>query len=750
MNIQTKLRSPIHYMGNKYDLVEEIFKLIPSNTRKIHDIFGGSGVISLNAVYNGLKAFYIERDPNVYSMFKVFSAYDYQRIRKKVQAIIEKFDLPMDGEDIRQRKEGNPTREYYKKNYMDFRQHYNSIKNDLNEYDRACYLWVLSSYSFGKNLRFNKKGEFNMPFGNNPFQRSSFERIKSVNEHSKNIKSYRMDAIQYLKTLPQKDDEIIYLDPPYLNSVAVYNEKRGVGGWDEQMDQELLKILDMLNALGHKWILSNTTIHKDKINEKLIEWSKKYRVKYPKKTYSALGKGNAQASEILVYNFETYQSQTLFMGATMKDKSSKTSNDKHKFKFNQSKIRLFEAFAGIGAQSMALRKLSKEYGFQLETVGISEIDKFALKSYREIHGNVPNFGDISKMETLPDNLDILTYSFPCQDISLAGHGKGLKRGGGTRSGLLWEIERLLKSSSKPKVLLMENVKNLVSKKFKADFKEWQEVLNKMGYTNFWSVLNAKNYGVPQNRERVFMISILGNYSYTFPKGFPLKIRLKDILEDDVDKKYYLSDRAIKGMKNTKFHSAKEENRVQDMNGISATILARDHKDPKVVRTPNDIQENYMKAKKEGVVLNPLKGRTNNGWHFEQQVYDREGISRSVKAGGGSGNIPKVIEKPKIIYAKPLERQGWHNKAKEVIKPQGISTCIHTQSNNLLQKVEVQEKTNEFRIRKFTPKETWRLMGFPDEDFYKAQSVNSNTQLYKQAGNSIVVDVLYYIFKQLFN
>ena len=202
------------------------------------------------------------------------------------------------------------------------------------------------------------------------------------------------------------------------------------------------------------------------------------------------------------------------------------------------KLKVFEAFAGVGAQRMALRNL----GIDFEIVGISEIDKFALKSYEAIHGECPNFGDISKINPsdLPD-MDLFTYSFPCQDLSIAGKQQGL--GEGTRSGLLYECEKVIEAK-RPKYLLLENVKNLVGKKFRNDFDKWLNYLEGLGYKNYWKVLNAKDYGVPQNRERVFVVSILeDNKRYSFPEAKELESKFIDILEPSVEEKYFLSEKA---------------------------------------------------------------------------------------------------------------------------------------------------------------------------------------------------------------
>lgn len=206
------------------------------------------------------------------------------------------------------------------------------------------------------------------------------------------------------------------------------------------------------------------------------------------------------------------------------------------------KLRVFEAFSGIGAQRKALERL----GIEHDVVAISEIDKYAIKSYEAVHGKTNNLGDISKLKVgdIPDH-DLFTYSFPCTDISGAGLRKGFDEGSGTRSALLWECKKVIEGK-KPKYLLMENVKALVSKKFKPTFDKWCEWLEGQGYTNYWQVLNARDYGIPQNRERVFMISILGVHEpYIFPEKQESHIRLKDVLEKEVDSKFYLKDDKVK-------------------------------------------------------------------------------------------------------------------------------------------------------------------------------------------------------------
>ena len=208
-------------------------------------------------------------------------------------------------------------------------------------------------------------------------------------------------------------------------------------------------------------------------------------------------------------------------------------------------LKYLSLFSGIGAFESALTNLGVDY----EVVNYCEIDKFASKSYSVIHGipETKNLWDITKVNVfnLPTDIDLVTYGFPCQDISLAGHQKGLfnEDGSLTRSGLFFKALDVIEYC-KPKVAIAENVKNLVGKKFKPQFDIVLDSLEDAGYNNYWKVLNAKDYGIPQNRERVFIVSIrkdIDNELFEFPKPYSLEKRLKDFLEPQVDEKYYLSD-----------------------------------------------------------------------------------------------------------------------------------------------------------------------------------------------------------------
>lgn len=430
------------------------------------------------------------------------------------------------------------------------------------------------------------------------------------------------------------------------------------------------------------------------------------------------------------------------------------------------KLRAFEAFAGIGTQRMALKRL----GINHEVIGISEIDKFAIKSYEAIHGETKNFGDIAQINTddLPE-FDLFTYSFPCQDISVAGHQKGLDKGSETRSSLLWECERIIKDC-RPKYLLMENVKNLVGKKHIHNFEKWLEILEGYGYINSWRVLNAKDYGIPQNRERVFCVSILNDgkesnfttkttseqlelsligdtpnksnlkaeprQKYKFPEKRELKTRLKDLLEDEVDEKFYLSEEQINRKKFSTYNAAAK--RIQEKE-YSDTLCAKDYKDPKCVRI--------------GGIFDTEKEK-----HQAGSVWDKEQLSPTLDTMQGGWRQPCILDNQgiKTIPIKNGTKKGYL----EAHQGDGIDLINPTCNNRRgrVQKDCSQTLTcnndrgvveNDYRIRKLTPLECWRLMGVEDECFYKAEKVNSNSQLYKQAGNAIVVDVLEAIFKNLF-
>ena len=429
-------------------------------------------------------------------------------------------------------------------------------------------------------------------------------------------------------------------------------------------------------------------------------------------------------------------------------------------------------FSGIGAFEKALDRLGIKYNL----VNYCEIDKQDSKSYAAVH-NVSedlNLGDITQVDTskLP-HIDMISYGFPCQDISLAGKQKGLfnEDGTHTRSGLFFEALRIIEDTQ-PKVAIAENVKSLVSKKFNAQFQIVLESLEQAGYNNYWQVLNAKDYGIPQNRERVFIVSIrkdIDTGCFKFPEPFELELRLKDLLESEVDEKFYLSGKydSITAVNNEyvmlnggvigKMHDISR--RAYSDNSVSPTIptCGGGNTEPKVIireatkkgyaeayegdsvnleqpnsktrrgRVGKQVAQTLTTSPAQGVVTAAaMRGRYNENGQAEQQIEisDRD-----------YANAITTVQKDSLIsfvngdVCKTV-RTGGHG-----------STDRHSW--------DMVECNTSLRIRKLTPLECWRLQGFDDDDdFYKAEKVCSNTQLYKQAGNSIVVDVLEYLFKEL--
>lgn len=484
---------------------------------------------------------------------------------------------------------------------------------------------------------------------------------------------------------------------------------------------------------------------------------------------------------------------------------------------NTEKITVNELFSGIGAQVSALERL----GIPCEVKHTSDIDHNAVLSYAAIHcglteelintyteyptreemarqlseinlgydfqKNKPynwyrfvnskskelekywlanklskNLGDISKLDHL-EYADFWTYSFPCTDCSLAGKQAGIIKGK-TRSGLLYEVQRLLEKANKmlalPKYLMLENVKNLVGKKFKPQFDEWIAWLDELGYNTYWKVLNAKDFGVPQNRERVFAISIrkdIDNGKFEFPQPFDNGIRLKDMLEDKVGEKYYLSEdiqnrfiltdetltKSIVGTTKPEYRTIGQRDLVYSENAIMGTLVATDYKQPKQILETN-------RCVKVGD-LNYYPYETSN------RVYSKEGVSPTLTTMQGGNTEPKIAEP--IAYVKEATKKGYaeiyEGDSVNLEQPNSKTRrgrvgkgCAQTSTTSCNQAV-IEPQTKLFRVRKLTPRECYRLMGFKDEQFDKSQQFTSDSQLYKQAGNSIVVDVLYYIFGKLF-
>lgn len=515
-------------------------------------------------------------------------------------------------------------------------------------------------------------------------------------------------------------------------------------------------------------------------------------------------------------------------------------------------IRLIEFFAGYGSQALALRELgvkfqhwricewavksiqaykdnhfsdvernyAKEFTFEeivdmLTKLGISanysepmtfeQIKRLGEKECRKIYNNIKNTNNLVNISSVKgkdleikdtDKYDyILTYSFPCQDLSKAGKGMGMAKDSGTRSGLLWEVERILDECAEigelPQVLLMENVPDVIGFKNLPHFRDWRDKLESMGYKCYWQVLNSKDYGIPQNRERCFMVSILGDYFFAFPQEIKLPSKLIDMLETQVDEKYYLSQKAIKGKLETKFRVTSFEGCLPQEDGCCRTLCARDYKDPKCVveigepiacelRCDEGIRtfkDNIMgtlrtiEACGDKAIIEPT---------LKEQLCDRLVESGLLKVGtvinhsytnglnGKNPNSRQTLEdyiesengicnclttRPDVLGIAVEDLTTKNKRLASMVDKIDPSKCqaidmynqsVHEEMHTIKANVDranMTAITQNLRIRKLTPKECFRLMGVRDENFKLIERNQSRASLYHLAGDSIVVAVL---------
>lgn len=490
-------------------------------------------------------------------------------------------------------------------------------------------------------------------------------------------------------------------------------------------------------------------------------------------------------------------------------------------------LKLLELFGGIGACSRALDHLGIEY----EIADYVEIDKYAVKSYNAIHNTDFKPQDIKEWDK-DIEVDLIMHGSPCQDFSTAGKNRGGDEGSGTRSSLMYETIRIIEKL-KPKYVIWENVKNLISEKHRHNFSKYLRKLEQLGYVSNYKVLNSKDYGIPQNRERIFTISIRNDikWEFTFPPKEKLKLRLRDLLEKEVDEKYFLSDKMMQyiSASNEKWSGNNEEStinksvattintgeghRICDASNYVSDDVADDFdlKQMKLLggignkgttnqyRTQNRIysssssspavntganpyiaidDEKINKHLKETIENNELKdgmfidgynrkvneeiaGTIDNGVNFKNDKYlcvknatqkgfleaqEGDGIDISSRMATHRGTVQKdmaqTINTQQDGGVVVLGNYSPSNhEASRIVDKNGLAPTIKENHGTI-------NDVNDLRIRKLTPLECWRLMSFDDEAFYKASQVNSNAQLYKQAGNSIVVKVLEAILKNL--
>lgn len=351
----------------------------------------------------------------------------------------------------------------------------------------------------------------------------------------------------------------------------------------------------------------------------------------------------------------------------------------------------------------------------------------------------------------------------CQDFSVAGKQAGGDEGSNTRSSLMWNTVDIVKHV-KPKVVLWENVKNLLGKKHRHNFDSYIQIMDEAGYNNYWQVLNAKDYGIPQNRERVFIVSIrkdIDNGSFEFPKPFELELRLKDMLEDEVDEKYYLKDTKDFFIKNSfdmeqKGNGFRFDPHVKQNANISKTITTRagarmddnfivENIDTDKERFKFDSTNEELKSVRLGGVFDTEKSK-----HQAGSVWDKDGLSPTLDTMQGGWRQPCILVKENNKAGYKVAHEGDGINISSRMKWQHVN--VQKQSCQIITTSGGNDRgvvTTDYRIRKLTPRECFRLMGFDDSDFDKVEGNLSNTQLYKQAGNSIVVNVLEEIYKELF-
>lgn len=454
-------------------------------------------------------------------------------------------------------------------------------------------------------------------------------------------------------------------------------------------------------------------------------------------------------------------------------------------------IRLIELFAGYGSQALALKYLNvefehwkicewavksiqaykdihfsndnKDYSVNLNkdelinyllNKGISsnynnpmnesQIKRLNEKALRTIYNNIVATNNLVNIQQIKgEDLEIkdnnytyiLTYSFPCQDLSLAGKRKGMEDTS-TRSGMLWEVERILKEcEKKPDLLLMENVPQVHSVENIDSFRKWQLALESMGYQNYYEDLSATDYEIPQTRVRCFMVSILGDYNYKFPKKMPLKTKLKDLLEDDVNDKYFLSDKMINCfMKEQVGGYPRKERFEQSLNKVSKNDIA------------NTITTN--EGNRDISTFLKIKNATKKGF---LEATDGDGVDISSRMQHHRG----TVQKNKI---QTLTTSGGNDRGVVTIgnySPSNHNASRIVDSNYSAPTVMENHgtvtatQTSDLKIRKLTPRECFRLMGVKDDDFDLVKKNQSESSLYHLAGDSIVVNVLMAIFKQLF-
>lgn len=470
------------------------------------------------------------------------------------------------------------------------------------------------------------------------------------------------------------------------------------------------------------------------------------------------------------------------------------------------KLKVLEAFGGIGACTQALKNL----GIDFEVVDYIEIDKYACKSYNAINNTNFEPQDITEWDKDID-VDLIMHGSPCTNISVAGKQEGADEGSGTKSSLMYETLRIVEKL-KPKYVVWENVKNLLGPKHRHNFDNYIKRMESLGYTSCYKVLNAKDYGVPQNRERVFTVSIRNDKGFAFPQesaegkidmvNIPqlVKVRkyevdtkkLKETLREHKsltnkeiadalnkpvtlvehwfrkDGSFSIPDantwpllKELLGIKTGEFDASimefiekpgeyEKSDRFYLDTGIAPTLTAASS-DEKIIETFNFPEKKPLMLRLKDVLEESVDER----YYLSEEKLDK--LIGSITPENRKGNI--IIE-PDLKFVGGIGAKDWAGDGKRfsrnfpqgnrVYSEEGISCSVTANGGGLgAHSGLYATESPQFRVRRLTPKECFRLMGFPDEAYERASSVCSQSQLYKQAGNSICVPCLEAIFKNLF-
>ena len=414
--------------------------------------------------------------------------------------------------------------------------------------------------------------------------------------------------------------------------------------------------------------------------------------------------------------------------------------------------------------------LSADWNKPMEDTQISRMKEEDLRHAYNAIRSTKNTIDISRTHGSDLGIEprrerereyLMTYSFPCQDLSLAGKLGGMKEGSGTRSSMIWQVGRILtelkEEKQLPDVLIMENVPTVCGEKNKEDFNKWLNFLENLGYQSYYKILSATDYGIPQTRRRCFVISLLGEYYYDFPDGFPLKLKLKDMLEDNCSEKYYLSEKMIKYITANNDKWSGNNNRSLVNKSIASTLNTFegnrrcDASNFIADGLPDDTDIKCLNNEPKIAI----KEKTKKGYaeaHEGDGVYiNRPAQKRGVVQKGKIQTIKTSVDDIGVVVKNKAIKEIIEKNDLPIGEVRNLDTYKRTTSElsqTLITTTNHQRLWDGLRIRKLTPRECFRLMGVRDKDYDKLKGKFSDIALYHMSGDSIVVNVLMAIFSQM--